>query len=973
MAKRSMGSAALLSQNPPGKTDNLADMSDLDESIILRELKLRAESQIMYTYVGDILVSMNSFEWIDGLYSPEKMTAYRSMGDKAILPPHVFASADGAYAQMCNSKKNQVCVISGESGAGKTEAAKLFVKQLVNVSNGAEFEGLEEKLLEVNPVLESFGNAKTQYNNNSSRFGKFTSVKFNTKGQVKGAEMLEYLLEKSRVVGQSENEQNFHIFYLMAQGKGGNPTLAVGDPGDHRYINGNDAAIANIKAGPDAGGFAISVKELDDCLKTLGFDEQTQMNMYAILSGILHLGNLEFEGEDEATICSDAGVLGNICTQLGLDQEQLNLAMTQTVSVIAGEEVVRKLNLEAAEDVRDATSKAIYSTLFSWIVKKCNEQLAKGGTAKLPDDTSMGILDIFGFENFARNSLEQLCINLTNEQLQWYFNEFIFAQELKEYASEGINGKDITYEKNEPLLDMLLRAKPLGLLGIVNEQCGMGKATDSTMIQKCHETFKGDTKEYHRPKGNDNKFTLTHYAGDVEYDGDGFLEKNRDTLQLDVVATLRISKNELLEDLYQGDKKGAKGGGIAGHKKSMKHARAAATKKGKKTVCYTFKSQLLDLKAELLAASPHFIRCIKANHQKVAKIFDEDLVKKQLAYCGMLETTRIRREGFASRPTFVDFVQRYKMLGFAGSSDVPASVDSCKQILALAGCEGYEVGKTKVFLRYFHQDELNGKIEPFVAAAIDINQYSRGFAARAIYAEKLAAKRAQDTAAAEFIAEAEKFMDDCANRMAGNLEVDAARPTEGPGSLGYVTPPPEPEPEPEPVAAEAEPPAPPPPPAGGGGGKRAKNKKKMNRSASVKWYQEGEAKKGAGKKEDGEFADWFHGIISRTEAEALLVGQKDNTFLIRVAETRFGYSLSLIHGGVAKHFMIDQQEEDNLYIVVGNERTFPSLNQIVTFHGEADGNGEPVNPVTDDQDGTIHPCPGTHERTDLAELAEAVE
>jgi len=973
MAKRSMGSAALLSQNPPGKTDNLADMSDLDDAIILRELKIRGQSQTMYTYVGEILVSLNSFEWIDGLYSPEKMTAYRSMGDKAILPPHVFASADGAYAQMCNTKKNQVCVISGESGAGKTEAAKLFVKQLVNVSVGAEFEGLEEKLLDVNPVLESFGNAKTQYNNNSSRFGKFTSVKFNSKGQVKGAEIIEYLLEKSRVVQQSENEQNFHIFYLMAQGKGGEAALALGDAGDHRYINGNDVAVANIQAGPDAGGFAISFKELDDCLKTLGFDDATQMNMYHTLSGILHLGNLEFEGEDEASICSDGAVLTNICTQLGLDQEQLNLAMTQSVTVIAGEPVVRKLNLEAAEDVRDATSKAIYSTLFSWIVKKSNDVLAKGGAGKLPDDTSMGILDIFGFENFARNSLEQLCINLTNEQLQWYFNEFIFAMELKEYASEGINGKDITYEKNEPLLDMLLQSKPIGLLAIINEQCTMGKATDSTMIAKCHEAFKGNTKEYTRPKSNDNEFTLTHYAGEVKYDGNGFLEKNRDTLALDVVAALRVSSNSLVELLYEGDTNGAKGGGKAGHQKSMKHARAAATKKGSKTVCFTFKKQLLDLKAELLAASPHFIRCIKANHQKVAKIFDDALVMKQLAYCGMLETTRIRREGFASRPTFADFVDRYKVLGFSGSSDVPATVDSCKQILSLAGCEGYEVGKTKVFLRYFHQDELNGKIEPFVAAATDMNKYSRGFAARVAYAEKLAAKHAQDAIAAEFIGEAEKCMDDCTNRMAGNLEVDAARPTEGVGSLGYTPPPPEP----EPVAAEPEPPAPPPAaPAddGGGGGARAKKKKKMNRAASVKWYKESEADKGAGKTDDGDFAAWFHGIISRTDAEALLEGQKNNSFLIRVAETRFGYSLSLIHEGVVKHFMIDQQSDDNLYIVVGNERTFPSLNEIVIFHGEADEDGEPVNPVTDDQDGTIHPCANVgDEREDLAELTAEAE
>lgn len=703
-------------------------------------------------------------------------------------------------------------------------------------------------------------------------------------------------------------------------------------------------SYSSAKKGPGGKGFAVEVKELDDCLKIIGFNEQKTVDMFHILSGIVHLGDLEFEGDDVSQICSDANIMAAICDQLGVDETQLELAMTRTLTVIRGEEVERKLRLEQAEDVRDATAKTVYTRLFSWIVKTCNEQLTDATNAKLPDDTCMAILDIFGFENFAQNSIEQMCINLTNEQLQWYFNEFIFAMELKEYAAEGISGKDISYVKNEPLLDLLLHAKPLGLLGIIDEESNFPKATDTTMITKFHAAFKSHN-DYTAPRGNADEFTLTHYAGQVKYDAEGFLEKNRDTTAVDVVGAFRISENELMKILFGGEEKS--GGGKRGKRgkqdkngarskmrQSIKHARNSMAKKPTKTICAKFKADLLLLKDDLLAAEPHFIRCVKPNHQKVPSVFDDDLVLKQLRYCGMLETTRIRREGYSSRPLFADFVHRYKVLGFPCAATVSQSASSCRQILEKSGVTGFEVGKTKVFMRYFHADQLNDKLQPYTAAATVLSKYCRGFTGRSKYGALVQAKREQDAAVAAFCESVERGCDSKVMEFEALVEEDEKRPTDGPGSLGYNAPPPKP---------------------------KAKSKRgKMNRAASVKWFKEVEAEKGSGKTEDGGFADWFHGIISRVDAEALLKGNKSGTFLIRVAETRFGYSLSMMFNGRCKHFMIDQRSEDDRYIVVGNDRTYPSLNDIVDFHKK--------HPVTDDGDKLEFPCPTSGPRNDLDEL-----
>lgn len=906
---------------PKGQTDNLADMEDLDEPTLLAELKTRYHADVIYTYVGEILVTVNPFRFIDGMYDHQKMIENTRIANKSDKPPHIFAVSDLAFQQMMGERKNQVCVISGESGAGKTEAAKLFVKQLVAVSNGAEFEGLEDKLIAVNPVLEAFGNAQTGMNDNSSRFGKFTSIEFNDQGSVKGANMTEYLLEKSRVVWQLGNERNFHVFYLFFTGMGTDRRFNLTDPGDYRFIAANDSALGLI------GGkrFTEEYQEMMTAFKIIGLGDEDVEDLFHLLSGVLHLGDLDFEGEDKAQICSDHENTATICEQLGANEDVLTAGLCEKTLVVRGESTTQNLRLEQAEDVRDAAAKAIYSKAFSWLIQQCNTKLQ----AKETGGVSMGILDIFGFETFTKNSFEQLCINLTNEQLQWFFNEHIFAMELAEYAKEGVSGKDIKYENNEPVLNLILQ-KPGGLFAILDEESNFPKATDDSMILKYHGAHKGH-KDYEAPRGNEGRFALKHYAGQVWYEAEGFLEKNRDTLAVDVVGAMRVSNNSVVRTIFGGENETVSKGGkkikgkrgdMKAHRQSIKHAQNSMAKKKAVTVAANFKSSLELLMKALSAASPHFVRCIKPNLQKESQNFKDDLVMTQLRYTGMLETTRIRREGYSSRPLFADFVYRYKVLGFPVRQQVQASGASCRQIMEAAGIKGYEIGKTKVFMRYFHADELNEKLKPYGDAATVLSRFCRGFAARASYEVKLKAKREQDEKVSKFINSAEREGSGIRDVIESLCEEDDKRPKDY-----WDTPRAAPAPSIKPKKK-------------GFGGARA---------ASVKWFKEVESKKGAGQDDDGGFQKWFHGIITRQESESLLTGTgQSGAFLIRVAESRFGYSLSLYFKGRIKHFMIDQNA-DNQYIVVGNERTFPSLNEVVAFHQR--------HPVTDDGDLLSYPCP----------------
>jgi len=643
------------------------------------------------------------------------------------------------------------------------------------------------------------------------------------------------------------------------------------------------------------------------------------------------MGDVEFGGDESSTIVSGDDLIEKLCNQLGVETLALKEAMTTTVSVVRNDTVVRQYKPNESDGVRDASAKALYGRVFSYIVRKCNDMLGPKQKKVQPGEKTIGILDIFGFECFKENSLEQLLINLANEQLQYFFNNHIFKMELDEYALEGIDGSKIQFENNEPLLEMLLN-KPVGLLAICDEEALFPKGDDTSLTGKLHHGLTVHSKYYERPKGNDLKFSINHYAGKVTYTVDGFLEKNRDTLAMDVVSAFRLSGNNLVRTLFGADeedaknakknaKTKAKAAGAADVKKklrqSMKKVAKQAEKTKKTTVMAEFKISLAELMLKMSDASPHFIRCIKPNMKKIAGDYDGPLVTNQLSYTGMLETTRIRKLGYSYRPTFADFVDRYKLLGF-GVSQRPAPTDStCAQILSKAKVEGYQVGKTKVFLRYYHTDLLNEMLRPFPTSAAILQKVAKGMVARRKFGRFKEAAAKERALIESMFAKVEKSAADMVTVVAALSEEDAQRPADfwKKPALDEAT-----DPNMKKFAKSIK--------------KQIKKEGGISRAASVRWFKEVEMKKGAGMK-SGNFQEWFHGIITRKDSEELLNGTAAGTFLVRVAESRFGYSLShcVESTGRIKHYMIDQTP-DGQYQVVGNRKLFPSLNELVQYHYE---------------------------------------
>ncbi|EDQ89817.1 uncharacterized protein MONBRDRAFT_20878, partial [Monosiga brevicollis MX1] len=721
----------------PGQCDNLTALADLNEDTLLKELEIRYNRDVIYTYVGEILVAVNPYFRIPELYDQSQKLKYRGGIDRESLPPHIFAVADAAVSALQSTGKNQVCVISGESGAGKTESAKLFLQHIIDLSAGSETEGIADKIIAVNPLLEAFGNASTLMNDNSSRFGKYLDLQFTENFTVRGALITEYLLEKSRVTYQADGEQNFHIFYYIFAGldASAKAQYELGSAEDHGYINGNAEALAFIGTKECRDMW----QEVSACFDLVGFSQGEKDNLFAILSGVLWLGDVLFDGEDHASIVSPSSILEAACNQLGLEVGVMEAALVEQILITGGEETTKALRTDQAVDVRDATAKALYGRAFTWIIKRVNSLTGpKGrGTGQI-----ISFLDIFGFEHFDDNSLEQLCINLANEQLQSFFNSHIFQMELDEYKKEGIDGSQVSFTDNQATLDMLLSRRPPGILAIMDEQAIMPRSTDQTMVEKFHETF-GSHSSYIKPRSNDAIFTIRHYAGDVCYNADGFLEKNRDTLAMDVLGALRMSENSLVRELFDGDaddakaakgKRGKRGGGRGlsrnNMRMSVKKARAAEAKKQRKSVGATFKESLEKLMTSLNSSAPHFIRCIKPNQSKQKHMYADQLVKNQLRYTGMLETTRIRKEGYAVRPTFEDFLHRYMPLTFAWGIGQSANAGACRMLLEKAKLKDWQIGKTKVFLRYYHPDELNDLVKPIAGAAAVLQKVTRGFLGR---------------------------------------------------------------------------------------------------------------------------------------------------------------------------------------------------------------------------------------------------
>lgn len=968
-------------------------MEDLTTETLLDEITRQYMGCRTYSYVGEILCAMNPYQLLGGaehgIVSPEIMRRYTNMPDKTAYPPHIWAVADHAYQAMIMHAKNQVCAVSGESGAGKTVAAKLFTKQVVNCSQGSEFEGLEDKLIEVNPVLEAFGNAKTAMNNNSSRFGRFTQILFSKEGAIRGATLTEFLLEKSRVCFQGVGEQNFHIFYILFAYMIKHPEykekLGLSDPTMFSYLTANPEifdSIGDLVSGGEGTVAEVTVDEIQHCFSVLGFSDSEKNDIFNLLAAILKLSLLEFENNDndESLFSSDHATLEEICKQLGVDPVNMESAFLKKVQEVRGNTFEKRYKANDSKSQVDSCAKTTYSNLFHYIITSINKKLSSSG--RETTSLAMGVLDIFGFEDFTRNSknsfnsVEQLCINLANEQLQFFFTEHIFGQELKAYAEEGIDGSSIHYTDNQPTLNMIMGKG--NLFAMLDEQSKRPTNTDKTFTEMSWAKFgKEFPNVFEQPRMGGLEFSINHYAGKVKYNTEGWLVKNKDELPTEITAALRISTNKVVAVIFGGEE----GAGVAAKskkltsnqsaermKRSMKSAKASAS--SKMTLAKGFKASLIELMANLNAAEPHFVRCIKPNQTKEARVVDAEYTSRQLNYTGMLDTTRIRREGYPSRPTFADFLERYKIIGHPMSAKIAPTGPNCQEILKHAGVDGAKVGKTKIFMKYYHGEQLNDKLKPFAGAAMHIGKFGKGLLARLRYREMLKAKQAQDAVVgpvlARFVAgaaaftksiqastaEDAKFPKEWADRVLEAAKAKADAEKAGDKDAVAVA-----------EAAEAK--------AKGADVKAdtaeaisahrsgRKPRKGPTKEEMIAWYQDQGDESGAGQTEDGRFQAWFHGIISRHGSEDLLRKEQDGTFLIRVAESRFGYSLTMIWEGRVKHFAIDVDDK-GMHTIRGNRRKYKYLNQIVAFHKS--------HAITAAGDKLLYPCNPGGNRDDLLEL-----
>ncbi|XP_071377292.1 unconventional myosin-X-like, partial [Centroberyx affinis] len=673
------------------------------------------------TYIGSILAAVNPYQPIPALYDRPAVELY-SRHHLGEIAPHIYAVANECYRSLWKRLQNQCVLISGESGAGKTESTKLILKFLsamsqhsLELSSRDRTSHVEEALLESSPIMEAFGNAKTVYNNNSSRFGKFVQLHFCQKGNIQGGKIVDYLLEKNRVVRQNPGERNYHIFYALLEGTNTQQKEAFGlSHADSYYYLKQSGCVAD-KTINDQETF----QDVLNAMRTMQFTEENIGEILRLLAGILHAGNIEFMTAGGAQVSSKSA-LGRTSDLLGLNSDQLAEVLTHRSMILRGEEICTPLTVEQAVDSRDSMAMALYSQCFTWIIRKLNNRI-RGKE----DFKSISILDIFGFENFEVNRFEQFNINYANEKLQEYFNKHIFSLEQLEYNKEGLVWEDINWMDNGECLDLI--EKKLGLLALMNEESHFPKATDSTLLEKLHSQH-SKNPFYVKPRVAVHYFGVRHYAGEVVYDVRGMLEKNRDTFRDDILNLLRESRLDFVYDLFEHVLSRNKQDTL---KSSSKHRRP--------TVSSQFKNSLHSLMATLSTSNPFFVRCIKPNTHKMPDQFDQTVVLKQLRYSGMLETVKIRRTGFPIRRPFQDFCSRYKVL-MRGASTPDDPRGRCIQLLHLydSSSAEWQLGKTKVFLRESleHRLEKQREVEVLKAAMI-IQAHVMGYMARKQYRKLL--------------------------------------------------------------------------------------------------------------------------------------------------------------------------------------------------------------------------------------------
>ena len=637
---------------------------------------------------------VNPFQRLPHLYDHHMMDQYQgtALGE---LSPHVFAIAEAAFRTMVNERASQSILVSGESGAGKTETAKQIMHYLAHMGGRAEVgenaeEGarpVEQKVLESNPLLEAFGNAKTVRNDNSSRFGKFIEIQFDGEHRISGAAIRTYLLERSRIVNIDDPERNFHVFYQLCDGASAEERaeLRLKTPRDYRYTN--QSSCDSLSGSDNAKEYEATRHAMD----VVGISKNEQDSVMRVVAGILHLGNASFRrsetDDDGCELAGDdaRGALADAAAVMMVDAGKLEKALlTRTIETRDGA-IVKPLDVNAATHSRDSLAKTLYARLFDWLVAKINASIGQDPESR----DFIGVLDIYGFESFKTNSFEQFCINLANEKLQQHFNQHVFKTEQEEYEREAIDWSYIEFVDNQDVLD-LIEKKPGGIIALLDEACMFPTTTHEQLAQKLYGALK-DSPRFSKPKTSTTAFTLSHYAGEVTYQSDNFIDKNKDFAVLDHQTLLAASELGLLAAIFEPKPEPETKAPGRGGKSAMKFSSIGAG----------FKGQLGSLMVKLNQTSPHYIRCIKPNGLNVPMQFENANVLHQLRCGGVLEAVRISCAGYPSRKPIDEFLDRFGLLAADKDALFRPGDESAviRQILTDAKLDAWQLGKTKVFLR----------------------------------------------------------------------------------------------------------------------------------------------------------------------------------------------------------------------------------------------------------------------------------
>uniref|UniRef100_A0A3Q3KRF8 Myosin-9 n=1 Tax=Monopterus albus TaxID=43700 RepID=A0A3Q3KRF8_MONAL len=723
--------------NPPkfNKVEDMAELTCLNEASVLHNIKERYYSGLIYTYSGLFCVVVNPYKYLP-IYTEDIVNMYKGK-KRHEMPPHIYAITDTAYRSMM---QGTTVVSFGESGAGKTENTKKVIQYLAHVASSFKSKKdqgeLEKQLLQANPILEAFGNAKTVKNDNSSRFGKFIRINFDVNGHIVGANIETYLLEKSRAIRQAKEERTFHAFYYMLSGAGDKlrSELCLEDYSKYRFLSNGNVTIPGQK---DKDLFT----ETMDAFQIMSIPEEETTGLLKVVSAVLQLGNMSFKKErnsDQASL-PDNTAAQKVCHLLGINVTDFTRAILSPRIKVGRDYVQKAQTQEQAEFAVEALAKASYERMFRWLVLRINKALDK---TKRQGASFIGILDIAGFEIFELNSFEQLCINYTNEKLQQLFNHTMFILEQEEYQREGIEWSFIDFGLDlQPCIDLIEKPNgPPGILALLDEECWFPKATDKTFVEKVAQEL-GTHPKFQKPKKlkDDADFCVIHYAGKVDYKAVEWLMKNMDPLNECVASLLNQSTDKFTAELWRDMDRIVGLDKVAGMSESMPGA--FKTRKGMfRTVGQLYKEQLSNLMATLRNTNPNFVRCIIPNHEKKAGKLDSHLVLDQLKCNGVLEGIRICRQGFPNRIVFQEFRQRYEILT---PNAIPKAFMDGKQacVLMIKALELdsnlYRMGQSKVFFRagvLAHlEEERDMKITDVI---ISFQAWCRGYVARKAFAKR---------------------------------------------------------------------------------------------------------------------------------------------------------------------------------------------------------------------------------------------